>query len=213
MENFNVDLQTESEFFVGNLNKTKTRDEIFKELTAQITIDSLGGEHLYIKKFNMPKFNARKDKDGTLLLNLGYAFITTSKREMAQELIKRGRMKLEDGTDIEFKPIEKCKRLKANENCKQKNFNKFNGKEDDKFSNWRNHKENDKFSDWRNHNNRKLESYCIDNSWRNVVEPQYLSKSYFENQKDSNNNNQGSIFDIKNNNMNTSSSSLFDHLG
>merc|ERR1712027_79153 len=125
MAKITFDLETSSEFFVGNLNKTKTRDEIFQDLT-KIKIDCLDGEHLYISKFNMPKFNARKDNDGKLLLNLGYAFVTTLKPEMAQELIEKKRMKLEDGSDIEFKPINKSKRLVANQNCKEKNISKIN---------------------------------------------------------------------------------------
>jgi len=198
--NFKLDLNTKSEFFVGNLNKTKTRDEIFKELTSQITINSLGGENLYIKKFNMPKFNARKDKDGTLLLNLGYAFITTSKPEMAQELIQRKRMELEDGTDIEFKPIERCKRLKANENCKQKNLKKYNNA--DGSSN-----ENDGINgDWRNHKNRKVDNSTSFNSFSFSVEPQYNSKPFYETQSDLNNN-EDSVFNPKNIH---SSKSLFD---
>merc|ERR1712027_165141 len=124
MAKITFDLETSSEFFVGNLNKTKTRDEIFQDLT-KIYIECLK-ENLYISKFNMPKFNARKDQDGTLLLNLGYAFVTTKKPEMAQELIKKKRMKLEDGSDIEFKPINRNKRLVANQNCKEKNISKIN---------------------------------------------------------------------------------------
>merc|ERR1712027_59591 len=125
MAKITFDLETSSEFFVGNLNKTKTRDEIFQDLT-KIKIDCLDGENLYISKFNMPKFNARKDADGKLLLNLGYAFVTTRKPEMAQELIQKRRMKLVDGSDIEFKPINKNKRLVANQNCKEKNISKIN---------------------------------------------------------------------------------------
>jgi len=129
MAKIKFDLETSSEFFVGNLNKTKTRDEIFQDLT-KIKIDCLSSpsqdEFLYISKFNMPKFNARKDQDGTLLLNLGYAFVTTKKPEMAQELIKKKRMKLYDGSDIEFKPINRNKRLVANQNCKDKNISKIN---------------------------------------------------------------------------------------
>jgi len=125
MSNLTYLSETSSEFFVGNLNKTKTRDEIFQDLT-KIKIDCLDGECLYIKKFNMPKFNARKDQDGNLLLNLGYAFVTTLKPEMAQELIGKKRMKLDDGSDIEFKPINKSKRLVANQNCKEKNISKIN---------------------------------------------------------------------------------------
>merc|ERR1712027_195272 len=124
MAKITFDLETSSEFFVGNLNKTKTRDEIFQVLT-KIYIECLK-ENLYISKFNMPKFNARKDQDGTLLLNLGYAFVTTKKPEMAQELIKKKRMKLDDGSDIEFKPINRNKRLVANQNCKEKNISKIN---------------------------------------------------------------------------------------
>merc|ERR1712044_21052 len=124
MAKITFDLETSSEFFVGNLNKTKTRDEIFQDLT-KIYIECLG-ENLYISKFNMPKFNARKDQDGTLLLNLGYAFVTTKKPEMAQELIRKKRMKLGDGSDIEFKPINRNKRLVANQNCKEKNISKIN---------------------------------------------------------------------------------------
>jgi len=125
MANLSFTSETSSEFFVGNLNKTKTRDEIFQDLT-KIKIDRLNGENLYISKFNMPKFNARKDQDGNLLLNLGYAFVTTRKPEMAQELIEKKRMKLDDGSDIEFKPINRNKRLVANQNCKDKNISKIN---------------------------------------------------------------------------------------
>merc|ERR1711976_457380 len=144
MAKITFDLETSSEFFVGNLNKTKTRDEIFQDLT-RIYIDCLN-EYLYISKFNMPKFNARKDRDGTLLLNLGYAFVTTKKPEMAQELIRKKRMKLDDGSDIEFKPINRNKRLVANQNCKEKNISKINDvtgtrKKSDEFGvigDWRN---------------------------------------------------------------------------
>merc|ERR1712151_196964 len=136
--------KTSSEFFVGNLNKTKTRDEIFQDLT-KIKIDCLDGERLYISKFNMPKFNARKDNEGKLLLNLGYAFVTTRKPEMARELIQKKRMKLEDGSDIEFKPINRNKRLVANQNCKEKNYSKINDVNGTRISNslgvigdWRN---------------------------------------------------------------------------
>merc|ERR1711976_575004 len=142
MAKITFDLETSSEFFVGNLNKTKTRDEIFQDLT-RIYIDCLN-EYLYISKFNMPKFNARKDQDGTLLLNLGYAFVTTKKPEMAQELIRKKRMKLDDGSDIEFKPINRNKRLVANQNCKEKNISKINDVTG--------HKKSDEFGvigDWR----------------------------------------------------------------
>jgi len=116
-----INLDTSSEFFVGNLNKRKTRDEIFKELKT-IPIDCLDGEPLYITKFNMPKFNARRNEEGDLLLNLGYAFVTTRKPEMAQELIEKRRMKMEDGTDLEFKPINGNKRLVATKKCKEKKY-------------------------------------------------------------------------------------------
>lgn len=137
---FEYNSSTDKEFFVGNLNKTKTRDEIFQELT-QIEIERLGGEKLYIKKFNMPKFNARRNTEGQLLLNLGYAFVTTSKQEMAEELIEKGRMKMEDGTDLEFKSINRTKRLVANQKCKEKNLSKYNnadGRNSDNDNNWRN---------------------------------------------------------------------------
>jgi len=126
--NFSVELNTNNECFIGNLNKQKTRDEIFQDLTS-IEIIPLK-ENLYISKFNMPKFNARKDQNGNLLLNLGYAFVTTKKPEMAQWLIQQKRIELPDGSDIEIKPISKTKRLTANQNCKNKNFSKINGNED-----------------------------------------------------------------------------------
>lgn len=122
--NFTVNLETTNEFFVGNLNKQKTRDEIFQDLT-NINIECLN-ENLYISKFNMPKFNARKDAHGHLLLNLGYAFVTAKKPEMAAEMIKRKRVKLGDGSDIEIKPVCRTKRMAANANCKTKNAVKFN---------------------------------------------------------------------------------------
>jgi len=126
--NYAVQLNTNNECFIGNLNKQKTRDEIFQDLTG-IMITPLK-ENLYISKFNMPKFNARKDQNGNLLLNLGYAFVTTKKAEMAQWLIQQKRIELPDGSDIEIKPISKTKRLTANQNCKNKNFSKINGNED-----------------------------------------------------------------------------------
>jgi hypothetical protein len=146
MPKFEYKYLTPNEFFVGNLNKTKTRDEIFQELT-QIEIERLDGEKLYIKKFNMPKFNARRNSEGDLLLNLGYAFVTASKPEMAEELIERGRMKMEDGTDLEFKPINRNKRLVANQKCKEKNLSKYNNvdsnvKNSDNDKNWRNFADN-----------------------------------------------------------------------
>merc|ERR1711893_158449 len=147
MAKITFDLETSSEFFVGNLNKTKTRDEIFQDLT-KIYIECLG-ENLYISKFNMPKFNARKDQDGTLLLNLGYAFVTTKKPEMAQELIRKKRMKLGDGSDIEFKPINRNKRLVANQNCKEKNISKINDVA----------------------GTRKSDEFGIIGDWRNKVQP------------------------------------------
>jgi hypothetical protein len=125
---FEVQLNTTNECFVGNLNKQKTRDEIFQDLTS-IKIKTLD-ENLYISKFNMPKFNARKDQNGNLLLNLGYAFVTTKKPEMARWLIEQKRIKLDDGSDIEIKPISKTKRLQANQNCKVKNITKLNGNDD-----------------------------------------------------------------------------------
>jgi len=121
--NFNLDLETTCEFFVGNLNKQKTRDEIFQDLT-NIKIECLN-ENLYISKFNMPKFNARKDANGHLLLNLGYAFVTAKKPEMAAEMINRKRVKLTDGSDIEIKPVCHTKRMTANANCKNKNAERF----------------------------------------------------------------------------------------
>jgi len=125
---FEVQLNTTNECFVGNLNKQKTRDEIFQDLTS-IKIKTLD-ENLYISKFNMPKFNARKDQNGNLLLNLGYAFVTTKKPEMARWLIEQKRIKLDDGSDIEIKPISKTKRLQANQNCKVKNITKLHGNDD-----------------------------------------------------------------------------------
>jgi len=122
--NFTLDLETTCEFFVGNLNKQKTRDEIFQDLT-NIKIECLN-ENLYISKFNMPKFNARKDANGHLLLNLGYAFVTAKKPEMAAEMIERKRVKLTDGSDIEIKAVCRAKRLTANANCKTRNAVKFN---------------------------------------------------------------------------------------
>jgi len=121
--NFTLDLETTCEFFVGNLNKQKTRDEIFQDLT-NIKIDCLN-ENLYISKFNMPKFNARKDANGHLLLNLGYAFVTAKKPEMAAEMIKRKRVQLTDGSDIEIKAVCRTKRMTANANCKNKNAERF----------------------------------------------------------------------------------------
>merc|ERR1711884_606131 len=116
-----MDNDYSDEFFVGNLNKLKTRDEIYKDL---ITIQ-LSTENLYIRKFNMPKFTAKRNQDGELLCNPGYAFVKAKTREMAQEMIRRKRIVLEDGSDIEINRISKNKRMTANQNCKEKNVGKF----------------------------------------------------------------------------------------
>jgi len=213
-KNLGFNSDTRSEFFVGNLNKTKTRDEIFQDLT-KITIDCLDGEPLYISKFNMPKFNARKDQDGNLLLNLGYAFVTTRKPEMAQELIEKKRMKLPDGSDIEFKPINRNKRLVANQNCKEKNISKINDVNGTRKNNlgavgdWRNQsveapemKSNDLFGDLHRapatiERNDSLDNNYMDNSYENNYS--WSPKlSIFENTYPENDCISKSIFDCNN---------------
>jgi len=124
---------TSSEFFAGNLNKYKTRDELFHDLT-NIYIECLQ-ENLYIKKFNMPKFTARKEGN-KYVCNPGYAFVTARRPEMAAELIERCRkLKLEgekgiplgDGSFVDIKPISAVKRVAANQNNKTNSLAKLSG--------------------------------------------------------------------------------------
>ena len=89
------------EIFVGNLNKTKTRDEVYHSLC---NIDIMATKSkLYIAKFDMPKLNARRDKECNLILNKGFAFITTPEETMATELVKRKIVVLDDGSCVEFR--------------------------------------------------------------------------------------------------------------
>merc|ERR1739845_292038 len=139
---------TSSEFFAGNLNKYKTRDELFKDLTT-LYIKCLD-EPLYIKKFNMPKFTARKEGN-KYVCNPGYAFVTAKKPEMAAELIDRcNKLKeqgekgipLGDGSFVDIKPISAVKRVQANENNKSNSLAKLNGlKVKGNYKNTRNNSE------------------------------------------------------------------------
>jgi len=123
---------TSNEFFAGNLNKYKTRDELFHDLT-KIKIKCLNDEHLYIKKFNMPKFTARKEGN-KYVCNPGFAFVTAKRPEMAEELIDRcAKLKakgekgipLGDGSFVDIKPISAVKRVQANQNNKTNNLAKL----------------------------------------------------------------------------------------
>jgi hypothetical protein len=140
---------TSCEFFAGNLNKYKTRDELFHDLTT-LWIEILG-EHLYIRKFNMPKFTARKEGN-KYVCNPGYAFVTAKRPEMATELIDRcNKLKekgekgipLGDGSFVDIKPISAVKRGVANQNNKSNSLAKLNGvKTKGNYKNTRNN------SDW-----------------------------------------------------------------
>jgi len=123
---------TSSEFFAGNLNKYKTRDELFHDLT-NIKIKCLNGENLYIRKFNMPKFTARKEGN-KYVCNPGFAFVTAKRPEMAEELIDRcAKLKakgekgipLGDGSFVDIKPISAVKRVQANQNNKSNSLAKL----------------------------------------------------------------------------------------
>jgi len=120
-------------FFAGNLNKYKTRDELHSDL-RNLFIECLG-ENLYIKKFNMPKFTARKE-GSKYVCNPGYAFVTAKKPEMAAELIEKcSQIKAEggkgiplgDGSYVDIKPISAVKRVAANQQNKTNSLAKLNG--------------------------------------------------------------------------------------
>jgi hypothetical protein len=132
--NYRFQSETSSEFFAGNLNKYKTRDELFRDLTS-LHIHCLK-EQLYIKKFNMPKFTARKEGN-KYVCNPGYAFVTARRPEMAAELIERcNQLKAEgkkgiplgDGSYVDIKPISAVKRVQANEANKSNSLAKLNGR-------------------------------------------------------------------------------------
>jgi len=143
---------TSSEFFAGNLNKYKTRDELFKDLTT-LYIKCLD-EPLYIKKFNMPKFTARKEGN-KYVCNPGYAFVTAKRPEMATELIDRcNKLKasgqkgipLGDGSYVDVKPISAVKRVQANQANKSNSLAKLNGQKPGKSGGYYKHTRNN--SDW-----------------------------------------------------------------
>merc|ERR1712019_250683 len=103
-------------------NKTKTRDEIFQDLT-NIEIDCLK-EKLYITKFNMPKFNARKDQNGNLLLNLGYAFVTPKRPQANQACKNKNATKISELVEdkkVDFGPIGSRRKSSSTESL-QNNF-------------------------------------------------------------------------------------------
>lgn len=103
---------TSSEFFIGGLNKEKTRDELFRELS---NIRLKNGDRLYVRKFNMPKINAYKDDKNRIICTPGYAFVTTKYPWMAQELILAGTILL-NGFKAEIKSIQAVKRLNSRKN-------------------------------------------------------------------------------------------------
>jgi len=103
---------TSSEFFIGGLNKEKTRDELFRELS---NIRLKNGDRLYVRKFNMPKINAYKDDKNRIICTPGYAFVTTKYPWMAQELIVAGTILL-NGFKAEIKSIQAVKRLNSKKN-------------------------------------------------------------------------------------------------
>merc|ERR1712223_41195 len=129
--NFSYDDDTSSEFFIGGLNKEKTRDELFRQL-CNVTLSN--GQKLYVKKFNMPKINAYKDSQNRVICTPGYAFITTKDSWMAQELVKKGFIMM-DGFKVEIKSIQAAKRLssKKNEMEKKKRVRK-QFEDDNKFA-------------------------------------------------------------------------------
>jgi hypothetical protein len=103
---------TSAEFFVGGLNKEKTRDELFRELS---NVRMRNGAKLYVKKFNMPKINAYKDDKNRIICTPGYAFVTASCVWMAQEIIKSGCLYL-NGYKAEVKSVSAVKRLNSKKN-------------------------------------------------------------------------------------------------
>jgi len=149
LSKFEFQKDTSCEFFAGNLNKYKTRDELFHDLTT-LKISCLNDENLYIRKFNMPKFTARKEGN-KYVCNPGYAFVTAKKPEMAAELIDRcNKLKeqgekgipLGDGSFVDIKPISAVKRVQANENNKSNSLAKLNGlKVKGNYKNTRNNSE------------------------------------------------------------------------
>ena len=110
--NFVFKDETVSEFFIGGLNKQKTRDELFRELSG---VKLRNGEKIYIRRFNMPKINAYRDGQNRLICTPGYAFVTTRYAWMAQELIKSGQVLL-NGQKAEIKSIQAVKRLNSKKN-------------------------------------------------------------------------------------------------
>merc|ERR1739847_127298 len=131
----------------------KTRDELFHDLTT-LKISCLNDENLYIRKFNMPKFTARKEGN-KYVCNPGYAFVTAKRPEMATELIDRcNKLKasgqkgipLGDGSYVDVKPISAVKRVQANQANKSNSLAKLNGQKPGKSGGYYKHTRNN--SDW-----------------------------------------------------------------
>lgn len=135
---------TSAEFFIGGLNKERTRDELFRELS---NVRMRNGAKLYVKKFNMPKINAYKDDKHRIICTPGYAFVTASCAWMAQEIIKSGCLYL-NGYKAEVKSIQAVKRLNSKKNeFERKRFSRNDSSYESTVTKFVTHHENRNFED------------------------------------------------------------------
>merc|ERR1712179_166162 len=95
--------------FIGGLNKQVDRNTIFNELRNRLLPS---GHYLYIEKFDLPKMKSYFDVYGRLIVNKGYAFITTKTDQGYQELLNIGRLEL-NGSVIDIRKIDQKKWIKA----------------------------------------------------------------------------------------------------
>ena len=87
-----VNIPKTGEFFLGSLNKSLTRNEIYSFL-ANYKLSN--GKSLYIKKFNQPKITTRTvSANKRPIKNVGYAFVVTKYKWMADLIIKQKYRKL-----------------------------------------------------------------------------------------------------------------------
>merc|ERR1711970_502688 len=85
--------------FIGNLDKTKERNEIFENLKSIRLYDNRPNKKglLYVSKLDMPKYyGPETDDQGRILKNVGFAFVFTRTKDMADRMIAKKYIQIGD---------------------------------------------------------------------------------------------------------------------
>lgn len=86
------------EFFLGCLNKSLTRNELYNSLK---NYKLSNGQFLYINSFNQPRPNStHKKSQKSVVNNVGYAFIVTRYKWMAEMMVKSKYIRLGKDTAV-----------------------------------------------------------------------------------------------------------------